>query len=93
MLRLFEDKHGEEGLKNLKEILRGYPGSCEVELMLCLEDGSRVLMKSDSVRIELTQELRSRVNDLIGPENFRLLTNNGNGNGNGRRRNAAAHAG
>ena len=90
MLRVFENQNGEERLRSLKEILRGYPGSCEVQLMLCLEDGSKVLMKSESVRVEVNPEMRNRIDDLIGAENFRLITSNENGNGSGKRRAGAA---
>ncbi|MEZ6118316.1 MAG: DNA polymerase III subunit alpha [Pirellulaceae bacterium] len=85
-LRIHESKHGENGLKQLKEILRGYPGSCEVQLVLEMDDGTRVLMRSDSTRVELHPEMRNRVNDLLGPENMRLLTNAAGGNGNGRKK-------
>ena len=86
MLRLFEEQHGIDGLKRLKEILRGYPGNCEIQLMLCLENGSRVLMKSDSMKVELNTEMRARIDDFLGSENFKLLTENGNGNGRNRGR-------
>jgi DNA polymerase III subunit alpha len=34
--------HPAETLVKLREILRGYPGPCEVQLVLSLEDGSQV---------------------------------------------------
>lgn len=81
MVRVDESKHGEEGLRKLKEILRGYPGGCEVQIMLSLDDGGRVILKSDSISVELNAEMRSRIDDLLGAENFRLLTSVNNGNG------------
>jgi DNA polymerase-3 subunit alpha len=79
LLRVIENKHGCDGLKKLKEILRGYPGDCEVQLMLCLEDGTRVLMKSESLRVDVTAELRARVDDLLGSENIKLLSSQASG--------------
>ena len=75
IVRVDEQKHGEEGLKNLREILRGYPGGCELQLLLQLADGSKVHLKCDKMSVELGAEMRNRVDDLLGPGNFRLLTN------------------
>ena len=90
-IRLFEDKHGENGLEQLHEILRGYPGNCELQLLICLADGSRVACKCDKLRVAINGEMRGRVDELLGPGNFRLVTaspNAGGGNraaGNGNR--------
>jgi DNA polymerase-3 subunit alpha len=67
-------KHAEDKLTQLREIVRGYPGDCELQLMLQLEDGTRVYLKSTNMRVELNPEMRSRIDDLLGPGNFRLLT-------------------
>jgi DNA polymerase III subunit alpha len=66
-------EHGQQGLEQLREILRGYPGNCELQLVLSLEDGSRAYLKSDSMRIDLNAEMRSRVDALLGPGNLRLV--------------------
>ena len=42
VVRVSEEQHAERGLEELHEILRGYPGNCELQLVLCLADGSRV---------------------------------------------------
>ena len=42
--------------------------------MLCLADGSKVYMKSAKVRIALDQEMRRRIDDLLGPGNVRAIT-------------------
>jgi DNA polymerase-3 subunit alpha len=73
VVRLNEQEHGERRLESLYEILRGYPGNCELQLVLCLADGSRVTMKSESVRVELNLEMRGRVDALLGPGNVRLV--------------------
>ena len=58
-------------MERLYEILRGYPGKCRVELVLTLADGSRVDFKSEKVRIAVEPELRTRLDDLLGPGQVR----------------------
>ncbi|HEY1599978.1 MAG TPA: DNA polymerase III subunit alpha [Pirellulales bacterium] len=65
-IRVDEEPHGVHGLEQLYEILRGYPGSCELELVLRLADGSRVACACDGMRVELTTEMRRRVEELLG---------------------------
>ena len=87
-IRVQEGVHGPETLDRLREILRGYPGACEVELLLCLVNGSHVTCKCDGLKLGYSEEMQSRVDQLLGPGNFRLLTSQGSngGRGNGRRR-------
>ena len=66
--------HGQPKLEQLHEILRGYPGNCEVQLSLCLADGSRVTCKCDSLHLDFSGEMQARVDQLLGPGNFRLVT-------------------
>jgi len=73
VLRLDEQQHGVRGLEQLNEILRGYPGPCELRLELCLADGRIVQCECDSARLDLVPELRERINDLLGPGNIRPL--------------------
>jgi DNA polymerase-3 subunit alpha len=73
MIRVNESQHSERGLVDLFEILRGYPGNCELQLVVCLTDGSRVFMKSDKVRVELNAEMRGRIDALLGPGNVKLI--------------------
>jgi DNA polymerase III subunit alpha len=89
-IRIVERSHGPQTLEGLHEILRGYPGNCELELTVCLADGSRVACKSDSMRLAVNPEMQSRVDQLLGPGNLRLLTSaptasGGRGNGRSRR--------
>jgi DNA polymerase-3 subunit alpha len=92
-IRVSEEAHGPHTLEQLHEILRGYPGNCELELTLCLADGSRAACKCDNTRLSVTPEMQARVDQLLGPGNFRLLTSSpgatsgggGRGNGRGRR--------
>jgi DNA polymerase-3 subunit alpha len=73
IIRVNEQDHSEQSLDRLYEILRGYPGDCELQLVVCLADGSRVYMKSEGVRIALNSEMRDRVDDLLGAGNLRPL--------------------
>lgn len=89
-IRVMETEHGLQKLDLLREILAGYPGSCDLELALCLADGSRVTCKCDRLKLAYNEEMQSRVDQLLGPGNFRLLTsqaaNGSRSGGNGRRR-------
>ncbi|TWT95223.1 DNA polymerase III subunit alpha [Botrimarina colliarenosi] len=62
---------GVERLESLREILRGYPGTKTLKLALSLDDGGRVQLDCPK-GVELGQELRTRVDDLLGPGAFRL---------------------
>jgi DNA polymerase-3 subunit alpha len=86
VVRIHEDRHGEETLGQIREIARTYPGTSELQLMLSLESGSRVYLRSNRTKLSVTRELRDRLDDLLGPGNLQLLTsppkpaaNTGNG--------------
>ena len=56
--------------------------------MLCLADGTRVPCNCDTFRVAINPEMRGRVDELLGPGNFRLITaapKAGGGNGKSRR--------
>jgi len=72
VLRVSEQTHGERGLEQLREILRGYPGPKKVTLGLDLAAGGRVWLESGALRVEATSELRSRVEALLGPGSFSI---------------------
>ncbi len=98
-VKIEEQRHSIEQIERLREILRSYPGNCEVELWLWLTDGTRVKCKTSSVRVAPDPEMRERVEELLGAGNFRFMAgapaaspaprSNGNGNGNGYSRAAA----
>ncbi len=71
-ITLNETEHGERGLEMLREILRGYPGKCELHLTLALEDGARVNLSSQEMRVEVNSEMKSRVRDLLGENALQL---------------------
>jgi DNA polymerase-3 subunit alpha len=73
-IRLDEQRHGSECLSKLREIIRFYPGEGEVQLLLSLENGSQVTLSVGKYRVKVTDELRRRVDDLLGPGNLQLIT-------------------
>jgi DNA polymerase III subunit alpha len=86
-VRVIEESHGVKKLEMLYEILRGYPGDCQFELLLHLIDGRKISCRCDTFRIANNPQMRSRVEELLGAENFRLVTARpGAGAGNGRGR-------
>ena len=74
MIRITEEQHAERGLVQLHELLKGFPGNCELQLVLCLADGSKVYMKSEEIRVGPNAEMRTRVDDILGPGNMRLIS-------------------
>jgi DNA polymerase-3 subunit alpha len=73
-VRLIEESHGVKKLEMLYEILRGYPGDRQFELLLHLADGRKISCRCDTFRIANSPQMRSRVEELLGAENFLLLT-------------------
>ncbi len=73
VIRLDESLHSREDVLRLREILRGYPGACDLQFQVWLADGSKVFLRSDTQRVALDAEMRSRVDELLGPGNLRLV--------------------
>ena len=59
VIRLLEDVHGLRAVEQLYEILRGYPGDRELQIVICLSDGTRVTCACEGFRIEITAEMRA----------------------------------
>ena len=72
-IQLSEERHSLETLPRLNEILRGYPGKLEVQLALEMLSGETVHIKTRKHRVEITPELRTRLDDLLGQESHRLI--------------------
>jgi len=72
VIRVREDQHGEQGLRQLREIVRGYPGKKRLRLRLDLASGGQVWIESSSQGVEPNAELRERVDQLLGPGNVLL---------------------
>jgi DNA polymerase-3 subunit alpha len=73
LVRLREDVHGADALATLREIVRGYPGSKPLRLRLELTAGGCVTLDCAKSSVTIDPELRRRVDDLLGPGNFRLI--------------------
>jgi DNA polymerase-3 subunit alpha len=90
LIRVREETHGVDALTTLREIVRGYPGSKPLRLRLELADGGCVVLDAKS-GVSIDPELRRRVDELLGGDNFRLQggapkPSTVPHNGNGRRR-------
>ena len=94
VIRVNEDTNGLDSLTKLREIVRGYPGTKPLKLHLALADGGCVAMDCSTSSVALDPELRRRVDELLGPGNFKLIASPPravsptphSANGNGRRR-------
>jgi DNA polymerase III subunit alpha len=71
--RLLEDVHGVRGVEQLHEILRGYPGNAQVQLSICLSDGTRIGCDCEKLRVKIDPEMRRRAEELLGSENIRMI--------------------
>ena len=72
-IHLNQDRHEEEIFARLNEVLRGYPGKMDVMVALRLDSGDLVQLKSKKHRVQITPELRGRLDDLLGSESHRLM--------------------
>ena len=74
IVRVSEEEHGPAKLEMLHEILRGYPGKCELQLRLQLDDGRRVACKCGGLGVKINSQMKERVDQLLGPGNIHLVT-------------------
>lgn len=74
VIRISETEHPSDVLQSVREILRTYPGSGELQFCFYLENGSRVILKAHATKVSITRELRDRLDDLLGPGNLQLIT-------------------
>jgi DNA polymerase-3 subunit alpha len=73
VIRVREETHGVDVLAPLREIVRGYPGTKPLRLRLELSDGGCVVLDCTKSGVTIDPELRRRVDELLGPGNFRLV--------------------
>ncbi|HEY2416197.1 MAG TPA: DNA polymerase III subunit alpha [Pirellulaceae bacterium] len=74
IVRIIETEHPSDILERVREVCRSAPGNNELQLAVVLEDGSRIHLRSNRVRLEITRQLQERLEDLLGPGNLKLLT-------------------
>jgi DNA polymerase-3 subunit alpha len=72
VIRVREEEHGQRALEQLREIVRGYPGTKRLRLRLDLASGGQVWIDSTWSGVEPNPELNERVDQLLGAGN-RLL--------------------
>lgn len=72
-IRLDEAEHDQQTIRRLREILRGYPGNQELLFSMRLSEGEMVHLKADKFKVHVTPEMRSRIDDLLGTGNYRLM--------------------
>ena len=64
---LLEENNQEgKGLKEVYEIVRGYPGNRDLHLVLRLESGHQVEIKSNRIRVDLQEEMLTRLRQILG---------------------------
>ena len=73
IVRVSEETHGVDLLSTLREIVRGYPGNKPLRLRLELAGGGSAMLDCTKNGVSIDPELRRRVDDLLGPGNFRLI--------------------
>ena len=72
-IRLDESQHDGQTISRLREILRGYPGNQELLFSMQLVEGELVHLKADKYKVQVTPEMRSRIDDLLGSGHYRLM--------------------
>lgn len=72
-IRLDEASHDRQTIERLREILRGYPGNQELLFSMKLSEGEMVHLKADKFKVQVTPEMRNRIDDLLGSGNYRLM--------------------
>ncbi len=70
-IQVEEENQGTKQLDSLHEILRHYPGDCDLELVLCLENGMQVRCQCEGLQVENSAEMQTRVGELLGPHRLK----------------------
>jgi DNA polymerase-3 subunit alpha len=70
-----EQKHPQDLISDIEEILRGYPGDREVKIAVRLAEGPTVHIQVGKQRVSIESELRQRLDDLLGEPSHRLIFN------------------
>lgn len=72
-IRLDEADHDRTTLLGVREILRGYPGKQELLFSIRLRQGETVHLKTAKYKVEINQEMRDRLDDLLGTGHYKLM--------------------
>ena len=72
-IRLVMDETSSVSFKEIYEVLRGYPGDLALHLVLRLQDGRQVEVKSNRVRVDLQEEMIERLRQLLGQGGVQMI--------------------
>ncbi len=72
-LRIDESQHGEDTLRKTYEIIRGYPGKCKLTLDVALENGMKIHLKSNKMRVDINSQLCGRLEELLGEDGYEMV--------------------
>ena len=72
-LRIDEDQHDIQIVKKTYEIVRGYPGGCQLTLEVRLKEGVNVQLKSNKLRVDINSELCGRLEELLGRDGYDMV--------------------
>ncbi|TWT73970.1 DNA polymerase III subunit alpha [Allorhodopirellula solitaria] len=72
-IRLDEADHDETTVSKVREIIRGYPGPKELHLSMALQEGETVHFRADKFKVDISPQLRERLDDLLGHGHYKLL--------------------
>ncbi|MEC7718779.1 MAG: hypothetical protein VYC98_13265, partial [Planctomycetota bacterium] len=55
------------------EIVRGYPGNRDLHLVLRLDNGHQVEIKSNRIQVDLQEELLTRLRQILGKGGIQMI--------------------
>jgi DNA polymerase III subunit alpha len=73
-VQLDQVQHNEETVKEIFEIIQGYEGSTKFELLIRTDDQHTVLIESQKLKVGPNDEMRSRVEQILGPGSLQYIT-------------------
>jgi len=74
IVRIQEAVHGMQMIPKLREVTRAYPGRRKLQLLIQLSDGTSVTLDSQAQGVEINNELRNRLDELLGGGNIQMIT-------------------
>ncbi len=72
-IELDQARHDQDTMNRLREIIRGYPGYQDLFFTVRVDSGEVVHLKSNKYQVQLTPEMRTRLDDLLGRDSYRLM--------------------
>ena len=69
-----EDSRYSRVRAKLREVTRAYPGRRKLQLVIQLSDGTSVTLDSQAQGVDINNELRNRLDELLGGGNIQMIT-------------------